>query len=50
MKLLALRPATLTTLFYPKLSFFKKQELWNYFPCLIFCMIFEEKYFSRSFN
>ena len=23
----------------------KQKEIWNQFPCLIFCMIFEEKYF-----
>ena len=28
-------------------SFFEKQkEVWNFSPCLIFCMIFEAKYFS----
>ena len=28
-------------------AFLKKQkEVWNYSPCLIFIMVFEEKYFS----
>ena len=36
-----------TTCFQLILSFFKKwKEVWNYSPCLIFCIIFEEKYFS----
>ena len=33
--------------FYLIESFFKNQkEVWNYPPCLIFCMIFEEKNLS----
>ena len=36
-----------TTCLYHILSFFKKQkEVWNQSPCLIFSIIFEEKYFS----
>ena len=27
-------------------AFFKTKEVWNQSPCLMFCMIFEEKYFS----
>ena len=35
------------TCFYFIQSILKKQkEVWNYPPCPIFCMIFEEKYFS----
>ena len=30
-----------------KACFFKKQEVWNQSHYLLFCMIFEEKYFSR---
>ena len=26
----------------------KQEEVWNYSPSLIFCMIFEEKYFSQT--
>ena len=37
----------LTTCFYLVYSFFEKQkEVRNYSLCLIFCMIFEENYFS----
>ena len=37
----------LTTCCYFIQSFFKKQnEVWNYSPWLIFCIIFQEKYFS----
>ena len=37
-----------TTCFYLIQSFFfmKVKEVWTWSPCLIFCMIFEEKYFS----
>ena len=36
-----------TTCLYLILSVFKKQKnVWNYPPCLIFCIIFIEKYFS----
>ena len=36
----------LTFRFFSHLKFFKKQEeVWNLSPCLIFCMIFKEKYF-----
>ena len=27
-------------------AFLKNKQVWNQCPCLIFCMIFEEKYFS----
>ena len=38
-----------TTCFYLLRSFFKRQKgVWNWSLCLIFCMIFEEKYFSCS--
>ena len=37
----------LATCFYLTWIFFKKQrEVWDYSTCHIFCMIFEEKYFS----
>ena len=37
-----------TTSFIPTYSFLEKQkEVWNLSLCLIFCMIFKEKYFSR---
>ena len=36
-----------TTYFYLILSsFLKNKEVWNWSPCLIFCIIFEEKHFS----
>ena len=39
------------TCFYLIWSFFKKQrEFWNYSPCLIFWMIFEEKIFFLLYS
>ena len=35
-----------TICFYLIQYFFKKRkEVWNWYPCLTFCMVFEEKYF-----
>ena len=48
-KLQACRPLSFKlqiTCFYLISSFFKKQrQIWHQSPCVIFCMIFEEKFF-----
>ena len=31
-------------------AFLKNKEVWNYSPCLIFCIIFEEKYFYYLYS